>query len=835
MPDITLRSPLSGWVLPLEDVPDEVFAGKMMGDGLAIDPTDAKLVAPCDGTLTAVPATAHAVTLRARNDVELLIHVGVDSVNLKGAGFTMLVRAGQAVRTGDPLLRFDLDFLARNAKSLVTPVIVTQPERFRIVDRHAAGRVSAGDRLMTVRDAGAAAGAAAVREAGAFITGTLVVPLPHGLHARPAALIARSIKGLRADATLSLRDRTANAHSAVALLSLGARHADRLDLRASGIDAALVQPALEQAFAKALSLGGSASAPVGLLIPDQARVAGELAGFAATAGLALGQAVRIARIEPAVTERGLGAHQELQRLDEARKRLQCRLARLAPPDQGARGGIVGAHLEFLDDPELLSSAHKLIAEGMSAGFAWRAAIREAVRALESLEDAHLAARVDDLRDLELQLLETLAGTAEPSTPSLPERAILIARDLLPSQFLALDSARIAGVCTVSRAATSHVAILAGAMGLPMLTGVDAEVLSIADGSLLLLDADRGRLIIAPGAELMAEAGERIAERERSQARLRTAAVLDCRTADGKRIEVFANVGSVAEAAAAVKSGAEGCGLLRTEFLFLERAEPPDISEQTRQYTQVVEAFAGRPVVVRTLDAGSDKSIPFLPMPPQDNPALGLRGIRASLWRPDLLRAQIAAILAVRPADCCRILLPMINEVAEIEAVRRMVEEITAGARSNTRIPIGIMIETPASALGAARLARHADFFSIGTNDLTQYVLAVDRTHPLLAANLDALHPVLLRLIGEVCAAATAAERPVAICGGLASDPAAAPILVGLGVDELSAVPAMIPAVKDKVRRHTLAECRDLARKALELDSAAAVRALITMFDGREAR
>lgn len=833
MTDLILRSPLSGWVLPLEEVPDEVFAGKLMGDGLAIDPIDATLLAPCDGTLTAVPESAHAVTLRAANDAELLLHVGVDTVNLKGAGFTMLVRAGESVQAGDPLIRFDLDHLARNAKSLVTPVIVTQPERFRIVEGHAAGRLRAGDRLMTVRDMGAVPTSTIEGRAGREVAGTLIVPLPHGLHARPAALVAQSLRNLRAEVTLSLRDRTANARSAVALLSLGARHADRLAMRASGVDAAMVQAALEQAFARALAQGGGAGAPVPPASRLPAHGAGGLGGVAASAGLALGQAVRIARAEPDVAERGQGSHQELQRLDDARERLRKRLARLAPPDDGTRAGIVGAHLEFLDDPELLASAHKLIAEGKSAGFAWRAAVREAVRALETLDDAHLAARVDDLRDLELLLLETVAGAAEPAATHLPERAILIARDLLPSQFLALDAARIAGVCTVSRAATSHVAILAGAMGVPMLTGVDAELLSIADGTLLLLDADCGRLTIAPAADDIAEAERRIAEHARNQARLMTAAAFDCRTADGKRIEVFANVVSVAEAAAAVTSGAEGCGLLRTEFLFLDRADPPDVAEQTRQYQQIVEAFAGRPVVVRTLDAGSDKDIPFLAMPPQDNPALGLRGIRAGLWRPELLRAQLAAILAVRPADRCRILLPMVNEVAEIEAVRRIVAEITASERGNARIPLGIMIETPAAALSATRLARHADFFSIGTNDLTQYVLAVDRTHPLLAASLDALHPAVLRLIGEVCAAARAAGRGVAVCGGLASDPAAAPILVGLGVGELSAVPAMIPAVKDRVSRHTLAQCRDLAREALELDSAPAVRALLAEFGDKE--
>jgi phosphocarrier protein FPr/phosphocarrier protein len=360
----------------------------------------------------------------------------------------------------------------------------------------------------------------------------------------------------------------------------------------------------------------------------------------------------------------------------------------------------------------------------------------------------------------------------------------------------------------------------------MLAGVDAGLLAVADGTTLLVDAERGRVSIAPDARESAEAGSRIAERARVDARLRTAAAHDARTADGDRIEVFANVGSAAEAAAAVSAGAEGCGLLRTEFLFLDRLEPPDRAEQAAQYQAVVDAFAGRPVVVRTLDAGSDKPIPFLAMPAQDNPALGLRGIRVSLWRPELLRDQLAAILSIRPAGRCRILLPMVNEAAEIEAVRAMIRELAPGLDANPDTPLGIMVETPAAAVSAARLAVHADFLSIGTNDLTQYTLAIDRTHPLLAGALDALHPAVLGLIAAVGAAGRGAGRGVAVCGGLASEPEAAPLLVGLGVGELSAAPGAIPAIKDRIRQRTLADCRALADRALHAASAAEVRELL---------
>ena len=825
MADLILKSPLAGWVGPLDEMEDEVFASRMLGDGIAIDPTEGILRAPCDGEIGALPPTGHAVTIRAANGAEILLHVGVDTVALKGEGFEALVRTGDRVSVGDALIRFDLDRVAREARSLVTPVIVTEPGKFQITDRRAPGLLRAGDVLMTVRASEPPLSTGATASAGTETRATLTIALPHGLHARPAAILAQGLKNLRAEVSLSLRGKTANARSAVALLTLGARRGDVLELSARGADAALVPGALEQALARAAAHAGAGPAvgPGGSNAPRRSTSR----PLIASEGLALGPAVRIARGEPVVPEQGAGATVEMDRFDDARMRLAAKLLRLAPADGGAGAGIVGAHLEFLEDPELLAAAYRHIAQGKSAGFAWRAAISEAVGVLGSLDDGHLAARADDLRDLELQLLETLAGSAEPAPVVLPAGAILVARDLLPSQFLALDAARIAGICTVSRAATSHVAILAGASGIPMLAGVDAQLLSLPDGTQLLVDAEQGRVTVAPGAPEVAAAESRIAARNRSRARLRTAAALDCRTADGERIEVFANVGSTAEAAAAVASGAEGCGLLRTEFLFLDRLEPPDVAEQLAQYQAVVDTFSGRPVVVRTLDAGSDKPIPFLAMPAQDNPALGLRGIRASLWRPELLRAQIAAILSVRPAIRCRILLPMVNEPAEIEAVRAMIREIAPGLRGNVEIPVGIMIETPAAAIAATRLAAHADFFSIGTNDLTQYVFAIDRAHPLLADGLDAMHPVVLQLIERVASAARRAGRGVAVCGGLASESSAAPLLVGLGVGELSAVPGAIPAIKDAVRRHTLAACRDLAARALALESAAAVRALLS--------
>jgi multiphosphoryl transfer protein len=354
------------------------------------------------------------------------------------------------------------------------------------------------------------------------------------------------------------------------------------------------------------------------------------------------------------------------------------------------------------------------------------------------------------------------------------------------------------------------------------------VLDIANGTRLIVDASGGLLQVDPVDSVLRETQGRLEARGRQLAEAAAAAGALCRMADGTRIEVLANVGSLAEAQAAVRNGAEGCGLLRTEFLFLERTEPPGESEQAARYQEIATAFAGHPVSIRTLDIGGDKPIPYLPLPHEDNPALGLRGVRTSLWNPDLLRVQLRAILRVRPSGQCRILLPMITDAAEVRAVRRMVEEERAAMdnAAEVAVRVGAMIETPAAAITAQTIAREADFLSLGTNDLTQYALAMDRGHAELAPRLDALHPAVLRLIAQTTAAARAHSRTVAVCGGLASDPLAVPVLIGLGVEELSVVPSTVGELKALIGTLDLAECRELARMSLEQESAAAVRAML---------
>ena len=546
-------------------------------------------------------------------------------------------------------------------------------------------------------------------------------------------------------------------------------------------------------------------------------------GVLAAPGLVIGRAVRLHQAEIAVPEVGKGVAAETRALQDALGAVRARVAEAASTGSAQRRAIMAAHLAFLDDPGLVTGAEQAITEGRSAGFGWRAATRAGAEMFRAMGDPRMAERADDLLDLERQVLAELTGAAPPAPPALGPGSIIVADDLLPSQLMALDAVKVAGLCTARGGPTSHVAILAAAMGLPALVAVGEGLERVEDGALVVLDADARRLIAHPSAARQAAAQSAAAALSRRRADARAQALDVCHTADGARIEVFANLGDAAEAAPAVQGGAEGCGLLRTEFLFLDRDTAPTEDEQLVQYQAIADALDGRPLIIRTLDAGGDKPLSYLPTPPEENPALGLRGVRSGLHRPDILLTQLRAVCRVRSKGTVAVMLPMIASVAEVRQVRALLD-VAVTETGGTRPVLGVMIETPAAAMTVDRLAPAIDFISIGTNDLTQYALAMDRQNAALAAQLDSLHPAVLRLIAQATEGA-ASLKWIGVCGGLASDLLAAPILIGLGVRELSATPAMVAEVKALVRRLTLDDCRRLAVEALGQDSAEAVRAL----------
>jgi multiphosphoryl transfer protein len=821
-------APFDGWCSALEEVPDAAFAGKMLGDGLAIDPTSNTLLAPCGGEIITLPATGHAVSIRTAQGLDVLVHIGLDTVTLKGRGFSARVKPGDQVSVGDELIAFDFDVVARGAKSLVTPIVV-MPEESRISLRCEAGPVVAGQLLFEVEHA-AGDLPQHTGSAKSFSTHTLNIPLRHGLHARPAALLAQRAKTFDATVTLTAHGRSANARSVVSIMALGARHGDAVVILASGTDAegaiAAIRAAIDEANASEGASHHEAPQIAPPLLAQAAMRAGDLNGIAAVGGLAVGRATRLERREIEVIETGSGLKQEQEALHVALKDVRRRLQRLAATGENTRRAIIQAHLEFLDDPALNDAANAVIATGKSAGFAWRSAIRGSIAALQALTDARLKERVDDLLDVEAHVLLALAGEARPMNLPLPEQAILVAEDLLPSELSALDRRRLIGICLGGGGATSHVAILAAAMEIPMLVGVGACIREIPDNATVILDADRGLLHYQPTGKEIDSARAASQARAAKMAALRSAAQTPCRSADGVRVELFANVGNIADAGMAVANGAEGCGLLRTEFLFIDRQTAPGEDEQLAAYQGIADALGDRPLILRLMDVGGDKPLQYLPLPFEENPALGLRGVRTALKRPDLLRTQIRAALRVTPRGKLRLLIPMVTDAGEIRAVREVVEATAREFCFSAAIEIGAMIETPAAALTAASLLREVDFLSVGSNDLTQYTLAMDRGHAELARRTDALHPAVLKLVAAAASSAAAAGKLVAVCGGVAADRLAAPILLGLGVRELSVVPSAVPDLKELIRNVRITDCRELATRCLELDSPRDVREFV---------
>ena len=827
---LTLNAPLSGIALPLSAVPDPVFSGGMMGDGLAIEPLSSSLLAPCDGEIIQLSSTGHALTLRAANGAEILMHIGIDTVKLGGQGFKPLITRGAQVSCGQPLIDFDADAIAHKAPSLVTVIVVTNSDEMALSSA-ANGMVHAGAAgflsVTALRDVSPAVPAPDQHAATDELSAIAILAHEGGLHARPSAMVQGVARRFAAKLEIGFGDHRASARSVTALMGLGVGEGAQVTVYASGEAAAEALDALVGALQTATS-AGHRDAPVTATVV-QTRTDGKVAGVCAAPGMAVGTLVQLTSQERAVNERGAGIEPELAALQGALKTVHTAIsADIALANKRgahAESEIFGAHLALLEDPELEKAAERFVLNGRSAAFAYRSAIREQSEVLLSLNNALLAERVADLKDLERRILAALLGE-EQGLQALPVQAIVVADDLTPSQLTRLPREQLAGLVLARGGATNHVAILARALAIPSLVAAGDAVLALSAGNTVWLDASEGWLDPAPDAANLEIARQQIAEREARRDSMRQNAVAPARTLDGLAIEVAANIANAAEAAEAVSNGADGVGLLRTEFLFLHRTDAPTEDEQRAACQDVLDALEGRNAIIRTLDAGGDKDVPYLPLPAEENPALGLRGIRTGFAMPEVLDTQLRALLAVKPLSRLRILLPMIADVAELKKVRERIDQLAAEMGLSERPQLGVMIEVPSAALLAEQLAAHADFLSIGTNDLTQYTLAMDRCSPTLAANLDPLHPAVLRLIEMTVRGARQHGKWVGVCGAMASDLAAVPVLVGLGVTELSVSPTLVPEIKACVRQLHQAQCRTLAESLLQQSSPQAVRAVL---------
>ncbi|MDI3292019.1 phosphoenolpyruvate--protein phosphotransferase [Polyangium sp. 15x6] len=613
----------------------------------------------------------------------------------------------------------------------------------------------------------------------------------HGLHARPAARIVS--RASRFDAKITIENRTngkgpRTTDSVIALSGLGARHGHVLRIAATGREA----EAAVRALAALVREAGTNDAPA----PQAAAEATKGRGIPIAAGVAVGPCIRLQRTAVRLSDHSVDDPAvELEKLMAALDRVEREIRAAFGHDDMAT-----MHGTLLRDPVILRTARDLVTEsGRNAASAYHSGASRAAEALANADDPYMRARVADLRDIELAVLRALGAAPAVVLPEGPP-AILLADELLPSEAARLDPARVLGVVDLRGGPTSHAAILLRGAGIPAVFGAAALFQDLPESPARLgLDGGTGELWIDPAPVITADLERRRAE-ERA-ARLSAAAFHGKVTLpSGPTVELWANAASALEARAAREAGAFGIGLLRTEMFFLDRNDAPGEDEQADLYAEVLAAFPGAPVVIRTLDAGGDKRLPWLHVPPEENPYLGLRGIRLSLDRPDLLEAQLRAILRAGRGRDVRIMIPMVSTASEIEATKaalaRAASALDAAGKPHLwPVPLGIMVEVPAAALLADRLAPHVDFFSIGTNDLTQYTLAAERGHPRLAALADAGHPAVLDLVGRVAKAGQAAGRAVSVCGEAAADPKLAATFVGLGITRLSMGPSAIARVR----------------------------------------
>jgi phosphoenolpyruvate-protein phosphotransferase/dihydroxyacetone kinase phosphotransfer subunit len=650
----------------------------------------------------------------------------------------------------------------------------------------------------------------------------LKVPNALGLHARPAARLVQTVG--RFKASVMLRNLTTNSPTVSAaslnnVATLGARFGHELEFTAAGEQAAEALQAIQvlaaQNFGDPLEI--ATSTPAALRRDIREARPGVLHGLAASSGIAIGRARRLERPKLTITPQPVNDVQAevarfYQSVEQARADIEMNQRLTAQKTSAHDAMIFEAHALLLQDESLLQPTEEAIRQKQQdAPTAWKVAIDAMVARYRSLDDPLLSARAADVEDVGLRVLGHLLGVNLDLTLNGP--GILIAEDLSPSETARLDTSLVQGICTVAGSPTSHSAILARALGIPAVVGIGNVLNQLEADAMLIVDGTQGEVYIQPSEEVLARYRAQLEQEQQRRADALKRSQQRAQTQDGHRVEVFANIGSVNEVQRAVEQGAEGIGLLRTEFLFLDRLDAPTEDEQYEAFCAIGEALAGRPMVIRTLDVGGDKPLAYVEQPEEANPFLGQRAIRLSLAQPNLFKTQLRAVLRASVRYPLLLMFPMIAIVDEFKQALALLDTCRAELNIHApRFPVGMMVEVPSAAIDAASFAPYVDFFSIGTNDLTQYVFAAERGNANVAYLAKDNHPVILRLIRDVVQAAQQHNKWVGVCGELAGDLNAVEALVGMGVRELSMSASRIPAIKEAVFALNYAQAQQVAAR-----------------------
>ncbi|PKU23878.1 phosphoenolpyruvate--protein phosphotransferase [Telmatospirillum siberiense] len=779
--------------------------------------------------------------------------LGTDAVHIsevllpfcQGDGAVVLMDLGSAVLSAQTALELlDPDLVPDPALKLrLCPAPIVEASVAAAVAASVGGdldtvadeaRVALAPKEAQLEEAGVSASpppaAEPVRSAGDTREVDVVVDNPHGLHARPAATLVQLVNRFQSDVQLINRSANRGPSSARSLTSvalLQIRKGDEIRFSISGEDARSAADAIRALADDRFGESGEGPTPR----PQMPVRAGkeEGGGIPISEGIAIGRPLALNAVLPDFGDDVAGTpEREKEKLDEALRQVAGDLRRPDLPN-GVATEILAAQALVLGDPVLLAAVGSRLAAGQcSAAAAWRAETEALAASYAALEDDYLRARAADLRDIAARVLRVLAGGGKALRIQPDPPAILLAGELLPSEAMACDPSRVLGVVANAGSPSAHAAIIIRSLGIPMVVDGSVDFAAFAPDVLLAIDGGSGEVWVDPDPVRLAAIEARRQEILAMRAAVDSVKTAPAVTSDGQSIEILANVGSADDAARARDNGAEGVGLLRTEFLYLGLKDMPDEEKQAQSLAAILANLGAGPVVIRTPDIGADKPLAFMPTAFEHNPFLGVRGLRLSLRHPDFFASNLRAILRAGVERDVWIMFPMVTAPDEMRQARAFAEAAhrdleKAGVDHRWPVKLGMMVEVPAAAMMIERFAGLADFLSIGTNDLTQYLLAAERGNGDLDALQDAAHPAVLRAIHEICGKAGEAGCHVSVCGDGASDPLVSALMIGAGVRSLSVRPNQLALIKAQVRAVSIEALRALTRDAMRCDSAAEAR------------
>ncbi len=839
----TIYAPIEGNLINITKVSDPVFAEKMLGDGLAIQPNLGvqNIVAPCDCIIETLHDSNHAVALTTAHGITILLHVGIDTVKLQSKGFKAFVKVGQSVKKGEKLLEVDFDFISKNAPSIDVIMVFTNLSEDQKLFLQPEGHIEKQKQLVVIDNKDASVKLEAVQSVSSnsneVFSEVLTVANHTGIHARPASAIFQIANRYKSTIELRSNDKKANAKSVISILGMGIKFNDKIEFVANGDDASSAVAELSKAVIDGLGenvakSGVSAVASSNVVAKDIVTDFSKtvtLKGVLASPGMVIGKSLMMSEEEIKVNEQGGSVENELTLLNNALKQvhesINNDIAVANAKSQKTQVEIFNAHLNILQDPAIVENARKYISQGKSSAFAWSMSIKDSVSILQGSGNALLIERVADLKDIKRRVISKILGLPDKTIDSFPENTVIVAKDLVPSDLSKFDE-NVKAVVLSHGSATAHVALMLRNMGVPAIVSLGDSLDYISDGTNLIVDANDKTLVINPDANILAEMVEKHTKIEKVRAENISHAMEPAVTKDGVAIKVKGNVSNALEASKALALGAEGVGLLRTEFLFFNSQNAPTEAEQILLYQGALDSMQGGSVTLRTLDVGGDKPLSYVHIDPEENPILGMRGVRNYFNNKEIFLTQVRSILKVKPLILVKIMVPMISDISEMIAVKAIIEEEKKILGINVPVEIGTMIEVPSSAILAEQMAKYVDFFSIGTNDLAQYVMAMDRGNSHLTKKLNNLHPAILKLIKMTVDGGNLSNKPTAVCGAMASELSSIPILLGLGVHELSTSMKSIPDVKALIRTLNYAQCVEVANKALTFATADEVEKLV---------